>query len=133
MPGVYDYPRQEQEQYDDYFVANPALLFIETARQQIEEAAGGGGTWNVGVDYAKLLANSSYKPEVEALYQKRRRLHPVLARAAVGRQRPLAPVRRGHALGTIVGAEASATAGQYGVPTPLPPPARTGRLHTGSR
>jgi hypothetical protein len=70
MPGVYDYPRQEQEQYDDYFVANPALLFIETARQQIEQAAGGGGTWNVGVDYAKLLAHSSYKPEVEALYQR---------------------------------------------------------------
>ncbi len=70
MPGVYDYPQQEQEQYDDYFVANPALLFIETARQQIEQAAGGSGTWNAGVDYARLLAHSSYLPEVKALYER---------------------------------------------------------------
>jgi hypothetical protein len=70
QPGVYDYPQQEQEQYDDYFVANPALLFIETARQQIEQAAGGSGTWNVGVDYAHLLAHSSYQPEVKALYDR---------------------------------------------------------------
>jgi hypothetical protein len=68
MPGVYDYPQQEQEQYDDYFVANPALLFIETARQQIEQAAGGSGTWNAGVNYARLLSHSSYEPEVHALY-----------------------------------------------------------------
>lgn len=70
MPGVYDYPQQEQEQYDDYFVANPALLFIETARQQIEQAAGGSGTWNAGVNYARLLAHSSYQPEVRALYER---------------------------------------------------------------
>jgi hypothetical protein len=69
MPGVYDYPQQEQEQYDDYFVANPALLFIETARQQIEQAAGGSGTWNAGVNYTRLLARSSYEPEVHALYE----------------------------------------------------------------
>jgi hypothetical protein len=69
MPGIYDYLAQEHEQYDDYFVANPALLFIETARQQIEQAAGGSGSWNVGVNYAKLLAHSSYEPEVRALYQ----------------------------------------------------------------
>jgi hypothetical protein len=69
MPGVYDYPAQEQEQYDDYFVANPAMVFIETARQQIEQAAGGNGGWNVGVNYARLLAHSSYSPEVHAMYQ----------------------------------------------------------------
>jgi hypothetical protein len=69
MPGVYDYPTQEQEQYDDYFVANPALTFIETARQQIELAAGGNGSWTVGVNYAKLLAHSSYDSEVRAMYQ----------------------------------------------------------------
>jgi hypothetical protein len=69
MPGVYDYPAQEQQQFDDYFVANPAMLFIETARQQIEQAAGGNGGWNVGVDYARLLAHSSYSPEVHAMYQ----------------------------------------------------------------
>lgn len=64
------YPQQEQEQYDDYFVANPALLFIETARQQIEQAAGGSGTWNAGAHYARLLAHSSYEPEVRALYER---------------------------------------------------------------
>jgi hypothetical protein len=69
MPGVYDYRGQEQQQYDDYFVANPALLFIETARQQIELAAGGNGGWNVGVNYAELLKHSSYGPEVRAMYQ----------------------------------------------------------------
>jgi hypothetical protein len=69
MPGVYDYRGQEQEQYDDYFVANPALLFIETAREQIEQAAGGNGGWNVGVNYAALLKHSSYSSEVRAMYQ----------------------------------------------------------------
>jgi hypothetical protein len=68
QPGVYDYVTQEQEQFDDYFVANPAMVFIETARQQIEQAAGGNGGWNVGVDYARLLKRSSYAPEVKALY-----------------------------------------------------------------
>ncbi len=57
MPGVYDYSAQEQQQYDDYFVANPALLFIETARQQIELAAGGNGSWTIGVNYARPLAH----------------------------------------------------------------------------
>jgi hypothetical protein len=69
MPGVYDYPAQEQEQFDDYFVANPALLFIETARQQIEQAAGGNGGWDAGVNFARLLAHSSYDSEVRAMYQ----------------------------------------------------------------
>jgi hypothetical protein len=85
MPGVYDYPQQEQEQYDDYFVANPALLFIETARQQIEQAAGGSGTWNAGVNYGRLLAHSSYEPEVRALYERAGlNLHDDLATLTAG-------------------------------------------------
>ncbi|MGZ4178796.1 MAG: alpha/beta hydrolase, partial [Solirubrobacteraceae bacterium] len=69
MPGVYDYATQEQEQYDEEFVANPVMIFVETGRQQIELAAGGNGGWDVGVNFAKLLSHSSYYAEVHALYQ----------------------------------------------------------------
>jgi hypothetical protein len=69
MPGVYDYTGQEQEQYDMEFVANPVPIFVETARQQIELAAGGNGGWDVGVNFAKLLSHSSYYAEVHALYR----------------------------------------------------------------
>ena len=69
MPGVYDYAAQEQGQYDMEFVANPVMIFVETGRQQIEQAAGGNGGWDVGVNFAKLLSHSSYYAEVHALYQ----------------------------------------------------------------
>ena len=69
MPGVYDYAAQEQQQYDEEFVANPVMIFVETGRQQIELAAGGNGGWDVGVNFAKLLSHSSYYAEVHALYQ----------------------------------------------------------------
>jgi hypothetical protein len=69
MPGVYDYAAQEQEQYNEEFVANPVMLFVETGRQQIELAAGGNGGWDAGVNFAKLLSHSSYYAEVHALYQ----------------------------------------------------------------
>jgi hypothetical protein len=69
MPGVYDYAAQEQQQYNEEFVANPVMLFVETGRQQIELAAGGNGGWNAGVNFAKLLSHSSYYAEVHALYQ----------------------------------------------------------------
>jgi hypothetical protein len=69
MPGVYDYSGQEQEQYDMEFVANPVPIFVETARQQIELAAGGNGGWDVGVNFAKVLSHSSYYAEVHALYR----------------------------------------------------------------
>jgi hypothetical protein len=69
MPGVYDYVTQEQEQYNEEFVANPVMIFTETGRQQIELAAGGNGGWDVGVNFAKLLSHSSYYAEVHALYQ----------------------------------------------------------------
>ncbi|MGZ4191743.1 MAG: alpha/beta hydrolase [Solirubrobacteraceae bacterium] len=69
MPGVYDYVTQEQEQYNEEFVSNPVMIFIETGRQQIELAAGGNGGWDAGVNFAKLLSHSSYYAEVHALYQ----------------------------------------------------------------
>jgi hypothetical protein len=69
MPGVYDYAAQEQQQYNEEFVANPVMLFVETGRQQIELAAGGNGGWDAGVNFAKLLSHSSYYAEVHALYR----------------------------------------------------------------
>ncbi|MGZ4230621.1 MAG: alpha/beta hydrolase [Solirubrobacteraceae bacterium] len=68
MPGVYDYAEQERQQYAMEFTANPVLLFVETGRQQIEQAAGGNGGWDVGVDFAQLMKQSSYRAEIEALY-----------------------------------------------------------------
>ena len=69
MPGVYDYAAQEQQQYDEEFVANPVMIFVETGRQQIELAAGGNGGWDAGVDFARLMSHSSYYAEVHALYR----------------------------------------------------------------
>lgn len=45
------------------------LPFIMPARFFIEVAAGGNGSWNVGVDYGALLARSPYRHMVEALYR----------------------------------------------------------------
>ncbi len=69
MPGVYDYAAQEQQQYNEEFIANPVMIFVETGRQQIELAAGGNGGWDAGVNFAKLLSHSSYYAEVHALYR----------------------------------------------------------------
>jgi hypothetical protein len=70
IPNIYDYLGQEQGQYDDYFVGGPAsaISFIITAREQLEAAAGGEGSGTVGVDFSRLLHESSYYPEVRALY-----------------------------------------------------------------
>ncbi len=45
------------------------LPFIMPARYFIEVAAGGNGSWNVGVDYASLLVHSPYRDTVAALYR----------------------------------------------------------------
>lgn len=70
IPNIYDYAGQEQGQFDDYFVSGPsnALTFIVEGRDQIEAAAGGEGSGTVGVDFSRLLHESSYYPEVRALY-----------------------------------------------------------------
>jgi hypothetical protein len=70
IPSIYDYVGQEQGQFDDYFSPGPfnALTFIVEGRGQIEAAAGGEGSGTVGVDFARLVHESSYYPEVRALY-----------------------------------------------------------------
>jgi hypothetical protein len=70
IPNIYDYLGQEQGQYDDYFLGGPfsAISFIVTAREQLEAAAGGESAGTVGVNFAKQLHQSSYYPEVRALY-----------------------------------------------------------------
>ncbi len=45
------------------------LPFIMPSRYFVEVAAGGNGSWNVGVDYATLLARSPYRHVVETLYR----------------------------------------------------------------
>ncbi len=73
MPGIYDFPGQEQGQYTDYTSGlfggplNP-IGFIVTGREQIEAAAGGESAGTVGVNFARVLESSSYYPEVRALY-----------------------------------------------------------------
>ncbi|HEU5473448.1 MAG TPA: hypothetical protein VFV67_22620 [Actinophytocola sp.] len=37
-------------------------------RQEAETRAGGNMSWNIGVDYARILARSADRPEVETLY-----------------------------------------------------------------
>ena len=74
QPGIYDFPGQEQGQYDDYttgLFGSPVtpFTFIVEGRDQIEAAAGGEGAGTVGVDFARLLTHSSYYPEVKALYE----------------------------------------------------------------
>lgn len=70
IPNVYDFVGQEQGQYDDYFTGAglTGLEFIVEGRNQIEAAAGGEGSGTVGVNFARLLRESSYYPEVRALY-----------------------------------------------------------------
>lgn len=70
IPNIYDYLGQEQGQFQDYFVggSGSAISFIITAREQLEAAAGGEGSGTVGVNFSRLLHESSYYPEVKALY-----------------------------------------------------------------
>jgi hypothetical protein len=75
MPAQGDYATQEQEQYDVQFkpTGPPPLAttmdFVEFGRPYIEQAAGGNGSWTRGVDFARLLAASSYAQEVSSLYR----------------------------------------------------------------
>jgi alpha-beta hydrolase superfamily lysophospholipase len=69
MPAAYDYAAQEQQQFDIQFSgAFTTMDFIESGRPWIEQAAGGNGSWTVGVDFARQLARSPYAPQVRALY-----------------------------------------------------------------
>jgi hypothetical protein len=69
MPGAHDYDAQEQGQFDVQFSgAFTTMDFVEFGRPYIEQAAGGNGSWTAGEDFERLLDQSSYAPEVRALY-----------------------------------------------------------------
>ena len=67
-PG--DPAAQESAQYDALMdSSNNVLDFIEGGRESIEQAIGGQAAWTAGTNFAQALADSPYRPEVDALYQ----------------------------------------------------------------
>jgi pimeloyl-ACP methyl ester carboxylesterase len=77
LPGWFD-PRLPEPAADDYAVRAAAqeqwesrvdFNFAFAYRQELEQRAGGNPSWNVGVDYAKLLEDSPDRAEVAALYR----------------------------------------------------------------
>ena len=62
---------QEAAQYEtDFgFTFFPIIPFIVTGRYAIEQAVGGNAGWTLGVNFARELAGSPFRTEVEALYQ----------------------------------------------------------------
>jgi hypothetical protein len=73
MPARKAYVTQEKEQYDFEFTGSTTTMDgLESSRASIEQAAGGNGSWTVGVNFTQLLARSPYGPEVRALYHQAR-------------------------------------------------------------
>jgi pimeloyl-ACP methyl ester carboxylesterase len=66
-PAATDWAGQEAQQYD--WFAQGILSFLEIPRYAMEQSVGGNNSWNRGVDYAGLFANSPHAPQVHALYQ----------------------------------------------------------------
>src|SRR3954447_6374032 len=66
-PAATDWAGQEAQQYD--WFAQGILSFLEIPRYAMEQSVGGNNSWNQGVDYAGLFANSPHAPQVHALYQ----------------------------------------------------------------
>jgi len=66
-----DYAGQEAAQYEtDFgFSGFPIIPFIVTGRYAIEQAVGGNAGWTLGVNFARELAASPFRTEVEALYR----------------------------------------------------------------
>lgn len=61
---------QESAQYDLMFSGASSIMdFIEAGRASVDQADGGSANWNVGIDYASVLAESPLRHEVAALYQ----------------------------------------------------------------
>jgi pimeloyl-ACP methyl ester carboxylesterase len=64
-PAPGDYDTAELNQFQTLHLT----LFVgQSWRQEAETHAGGNMSWNTGVDYARLLARSANRAEVEALY-----------------------------------------------------------------
>jgi hypothetical protein len=77
MPAAHDYAAQEAGQYAIEF-GNKAggtspiqttMDFVEFGRYYIEQADGGNAAWDKDVNFGRLLAESSYAPEVISLYR----------------------------------------------------------------
>jgi hypothetical protein len=61
---------QETAEYNVLFGGSFNIMdFVELGRISVEQADGGQATWDVGTNFAQVLANSPYKHEVAALYQ----------------------------------------------------------------
>ena len=61
---------QEAAEYKVLFSGALSIMdFIELGRISIDQAAGGQSTWNVGTDFARVLAGSPYRHQVKALYR----------------------------------------------------------------
>ncbi len=70
VPSTHDYDAQERGQFAVQFTGPFSTMdFVEFGRPYIEQAAGGNGSWTVGVDFERLLHHSSYAREVRALYR----------------------------------------------------------------
>ena len=76
MPSPFDFAAQEQGQYDIEFAPAGGLSpiqttmdFVEFGRPWIDLASGGSATWTKDVNFARLLYQSSYAPEVISLYR----------------------------------------------------------------
>jgi pimeloyl-ACP methyl ester carboxylesterase len=65
-PARGDYAARQQNQYRALQVQ---LAFIFGFRSEVEQRAGGNPSWNVGVDYTRLLARSASRDLVLALYR----------------------------------------------------------------
>ncbi|GAA2474586.1 alpha/beta hydrolase [Streptomyces longisporus] len=66
-PAATDWAGQEAQQYD--WFAQGILSFVEGGRYAVEQSVGGDNSWNLGVDYARLLAGSEHASQVRALYR----------------------------------------------------------------
>ena len=65
-PAPRDHAARQQAMYE--FLVD-TLGFVTPARYDIEVAAGGNASWNVGVDYRKMFRSSTDRQMVEATYQ----------------------------------------------------------------
>ena len=61
---------QEAAEYDVMFGGGFSIMdFIELGRVSIDQADGGQATWDVGTNFARVLRDSPYRHQVEALYR----------------------------------------------------------------
>ncbi|MES5824130.1 alpha/beta hydrolase [Streptomyces sp. RG80] len=60
----------DAQQANQYAAVKGLLNAAMNRRQEAETRAGGNMTWNTGVDYARLLGQSSVRKEVTELYKK---------------------------------------------------------------